>query len=54
VKVNLYLTNMDDYEKVNEIYAEYVPEDPPARTCVEVSRLPVEERVKIEAVAHEV
>lgn len=51
VKANLYLTNMDDYERVNEVYAEYVPADPPARTCVEVSRLPVSERVKIEVIA---
>lgn len=51
VNVTLYLTNMDDYGRVNEIYGEYVSADPPSRTCVEVSRLPVEERVKLEAVA---
>ncbi|WP_248898170.1 RidA family protein [Haloplanus halobius] len=53
VKTNLYLTNMDDYGTVNDIYAEYMPETPPARTCVEVSRLPVQERVKIEVIAYE-
>jgi len=53
VKANIYLVNMDDYGKVNEIYAEYVPDEPPARTCVEVSRLPVQERVKIEAIAYQ-
>lgn len=52
VKANIYLVNMDDYGTVNDVYAEYMPEDPPARTCVEVSRLPVKERVKIEAIAH--
>lgn len=53
VKANIYLVNMDDYGKVNDVYAEYMPDDPPARTCVEVSRLPVQERVKIEAIAYE-
>lgn len=52
VKANIYLVNMDDYGRVNAVYAEYMPENPPARTCVEVSRLPVEERVKIEAIAY--
>lgn len=52
-KVTLYLTDMDDYDRVNEVYEEYVPERPPARTCVEVSKLPARERVKLEAVAVE-
>lgn len=40
LKVTVYLTNMDDFAAMNAIYATYFPENPPARVCVEVSRLP--------------
>lgn len=53
VKATVYLTDMDDYEKVNEVYEKYVSDDPPARTCIEASRLPAQERVKIEVIAQE-
>jgi len=51
VKAAIYLTNMDDYKVVNEVYAKYMGNNRPARTCVEVSRLPAEEKVKIELIA---
>jgi len=41
---------MDDFPVVNKIYAEFFPADPPARACVEVSRLPKGVNVEIEAV----
>lgn len=51
VKTTVYLTDMVDFEAVNAIYAEYFPDNPPARACVEVSRLPKDVSVEVEAVA---
>lgn len=51
VKANVYVTDMDDYEAVNKVYAEYMNEPYPARAAVEVSRLPIEIRVELEVVA---
>ena len=52
VKVTVYLTDLDDYERVNETYGEKFSGDPPARVCVEVSRLPGDVRVEMDAVAY--
>jgi 2-iminobutanoate/2-iminopropanoate deaminase len=51
VRVTVYLTNMDDFAGVNKVYARYFPADFPARSCVEVSRLPLEALVEIDALA---
>lgn len=51
LKANVYVTDMDNYEAVNEVYAEYVDEPYPARAAVEVSRLPIDIEVEIEVVA---
>ncbi len=55
VKTTMYLTNMDDFKRVNEIYQTYFAEPRPARSCVEVTALPrigdVELLLEIEAVA---
>lgn len=51
VHANVYVTDMDDYETVNEVYAEYMIEPYPARAAMEVSRLPIEIAVEIEVVA---
>jgi len=51
VRVTVYLTNMDDFGAVNEVYARYFSEAFPARACVEVSRLPVGALVEIDAIA---
>lgn len=51
VKANVYVTNMDDYDAVNEVYAEYMSEPFPARCAVEVSELPIDIGVEIEVVA---
>ena len=40
VKTVVFIKNMDDFAKVNEIYAKYFTENFPARSCVEVARLP--------------
>jgi len=51
VKVTVFLQDMDEFSQMNEIYAEFFPEDPPARSAVEVAALPLGGRVEIEAIA---
>jgi len=51
VKVNIYIKNMDDFAKVNEVYEEFFKDHKPARSCVEVSRLPKDGNIEIEAIA---
>lgn len=51
IKTTVFITNMDDFQKVNEIYGKYFGENPPARSCVEVSRLPRNALVEIELIA---
>lgn len=51
VKVNAYLADMDDFREFNEIYQEYFPMNPPARTCIQAGRLPFDIKVEIEAIA---
>ncbi len=51
VKTSVFVKNMDDFAKVNEIYAEFFTEPYPARSCVEVARLPKDMLVEIEAIA---
>lgn len=50
-KTTIYLKNLGDFESVNRIYSEYFDSGPPARACVEVSRLPKDAAVEIEAIA---
>ena len=51
VKTTIYLTDMNDFVSVNEVYASYFSENPPARATVEVSRLPKDVKVEIDAIA---
>lgn len=51
VKTTVFIKNMSEYSEVNEVYAEYFSDNPPARSCVEVSRLPKDVLVEIEAIA---
>ena len=50
VKTTIFLKNMDDFAKVNEIYGSYFTKDPPARSTVEVSRLPKDLLIEIESI----
>jgi 2-iminobutanoate/2-iminopropanoate deaminase len=50
VKVTVYLTDMGNFDLVNKIYAQYFPENPPARVCVEVNRLPKDVAVEMDAI----
>ena len=51
VKTTVYLTNLDDFAGMNEVYARHVGDEPPARATVEISGLPSGALVEIEAVA---
>jgi 2-iminobutanoate/2-iminopropanoate deaminase len=51
VKVTVYLANMDDFAKVNEVYATFFPSKPPARAAVEVARLPKDVAIEADMVA---
>ena len=51
VKTVVFIKNMNDFAKVNEIYATFFTENFPARSCVEVARLPKNVLIEIEAVA---
>ena len=51
VKTTVFLNSMDDYAKVNAIYAEFLGENSPARSAVAVDKLPLGALVEIEAVA---
>lgn len=51
VKTTVFLTDMNDFALVNEAYAEYFKDAPPARSCVAVAALPKGARIEIEAVA---
>ena len=52
VKVNLYLTDLGHFPKVNEIMAQYFPQPYPARAAVGVAQLPKGARVEAECVLH--
>jgi 2-iminobutanoate/2-iminopropanoate deaminase len=52
VKTTVFLTDLGDFQSMNEVYATHVGERPPARSTVEVSKLPAGALVEIEAVAH--
>ena len=52
IKVNVFLTDIDDYDGLNETYETYFSEPYPARSVVEVSDLPIDICVEIETVAY--
>lgn len=51
VKTTVFIKNMNDFGKVNEVYGEYFHTHKPARSCVEVARLPKDVLVEIEVIA---
>jgi 2-iminobutanoate/2-iminopropanoate deaminase len=51
VKTTVFLRDMADFPKMNAVYAEFFPENPPARSTVAVKTLPKEVAVEIEAIA---
>jgi 2-iminobutanoate/2-iminopropanoate deaminase len=51
IKTTVFIKDMNDFAKINEIYAAYFTDNYPARSCVEVARLPKDVLIEIEAVA---
>ena len=53
VKTTCYLADMNDFQAMNAIYAEYFSTEPPARTTIQAARLPGDIRVEIEVIAEQ-
>lgn len=51
VKATVFIKNMNDFAAINEVYGEYFVDHKPARSCVEVARLPKDVLVEIEVIA---
>ncbi len=51
IKTTVFIANMEDFAAINEVYATYFPEPYPARSCVEVARLPKDVLLEVEAIA---
>ncbi|MEK5052989.1 MULTISPECIES: RidA family protein [Niallia] len=51
VKATVFIKNMEDFQAINEVYGEYFSTHRPARSCVEVARLPKDVLVEIEVIA---
>ena len=51
VKTTVFIKEMNDFAAINEVYAEFFPEPYPARSCVEVARLPKDVMLEIEVIA---
>ena len=51
IKTTVFIKEMNDFTSINEVYAKFFPEPYPARSCVEVARLPKDVMLEIEAIA---
>ena len=51
LRVTIFLTNLEDYAAVNEVYTQFFEESQPARSTVQVSRLPMDAQIEIDAIA---
>ncbi len=51
LKTTVYLKDLGEFGRMNEVYARYFPAAPPARSTVEVARLPRDARIEIDAIA---
>jgi 2-iminobutanoate/2-iminopropanoate deaminase len=52
VKTTIYLLDLGDFAEMNDVYAQYVGDAPPARATIEINALPTGARIEIEAIAH--
>jgi 2-iminobutanoate/2-iminopropanoate deaminase len=52
VKVTIFLDDMENFSKVNEVYGKYFTREFPSRSCVQVARLPKNAKIEIEAIAY--
>ena len=51
VKSTIFLKDLNDFGKVNEIYGSFFKSEPPARSCVQVAKLPLDCKIEIEVIA---
>lgn len=51
VKTSVFLADMEDFAAMNEVYAQFFPNDPPARTTIQAARLPRDARVEMDVIA---
>ena len=51
VKTTVFLKNMDDFEAMNKVYSEFFPEHKPARSTIQIARLPKDAAIEIEMIA---
>lgn len=51
IKTTVFLADMNDFVKMNEVYATYFPSNPPARSAVQVAKLPKDAQIEIEMIA---
>ncbi|MDD3840576.1 MAG: RidA family protein [Clostridia bacterium] len=51
IKVTVFISDMNDFAKINQVYGEFFGSNKPARSCVEVARLPKDVGVEIETIA---
>ncbi|MCL2350014.1 MAG: RidA family protein [Defluviitaleaceae bacterium] len=52
LKATVYLKDLNDFAAMNEVYTEFFGSNPPARTCFQVGKLPMDAIVEIEVIAH--
>lgn len=52
LKVTVFLTDIEEFQRFNEIYKKFFSKEPPARSCVEVKSLPFQAKVEIEVIAY--
>ena len=53
MKVSVYVTDMADFREMNRVYAEFFPEDPPARITLQVAGLAIGAKIEIELIAQQ-
>lgn len=51
IKATIFIADMNEFQNINEVYGEYFAQHQPARSCVEVARLPKDVKVEIEVIA---
>jgi 2-iminobutanoate/2-iminopropanoate deaminase len=51
VKTTVFMVDLSEFAAMNEVYASYFPENPPARSCVQVAALPLGAKIEIEVIA---
>lgn len=51
IKTTIFVKDLDDFAAVNEVYGTYFGDEPPARSCVQVAKIPKDSKVEIEAIA---